>query len=67
MIDKIGIAAGEIWKKLKNEGEVVITKLQRKTGLPLNLFYLGLGWLARENKVSFKIEKRTIHVSLKEQ
>ncbi|HEX7320475.1 MAG TPA: winged helix-turn-helix domain-containing protein [bacterium] len=66
MIVKIGNAAGDIWKKLRAEGDMVITKLQRKTGLPVNLFYLGLGWLARENKVSISIEKRTIRVSLKE-
>jgi hypothetical protein len=66
MIVKIGNAAGDIWKKLHTEGDMVITKLQRKTGLPVNLFYMGLGWLARENKVSISIEKRTIRVSLKE-
>jgi hypothetical protein len=66
MINKIGLAAGDIWKKLKTEGDIVITRLQRKTGLPVNLFYMGLGWLARENKVSITAEKRTIRVSLKE-
>lgn len=66
MINKIGLAAGDIWKMLKTEGNVVITRLHRKTGLPVNMFYMGLGWLARENKVSIKIEKRTIRVSLKE-
>jgi len=66
VIDKIGNAAGDIWKKLHTEGDMVITRLQRKTGLPLNLFYMGLGWLARENKIGIRIEKRTIRVSLKE-
>jgi len=66
MIDKIGLGAGDIWKKLKQEGETVITRLHRKTGLPGNLFYMGLGWLARENKIKFRLAKRTIHVSLKE-
>jgi len=66
MITEIGFAAGNIWKKLKDEGEMVITKLQRKSGLPINIFYMGLGWLAREDKVKFKREKRTIYVSLKQ-
>ncbi|MGQ9464740.1 MAG: winged helix-turn-helix domain-containing protein [bacterium] len=66
MITDIGFAAGNIWKKLKDEGEMVITKLQRRTGLPMNMFYMGLGWLAREDKVEFHREKRTIYVSLKQ-
>lgn len=66
MITEIGFAAGNIWKKLKEEGEMVITKLQRRSGLPVNMFYLGLGWLAREDKVKFRREKRTIYVSLKQ-
>ncbi len=64
MISDIGFAAGTIWRKLKEEGEMVITRLQRKSGLPINMFYLGLGWLAREDKVKFRREKRTIYVSL---
>lgn len=66
MITDIGFAAGSIWKKLKDDGETVITKLQRRTGLPINMFYMGLGWLAREDKVKFRREKRTIYVSIRE-
>ncbi len=65
MINEIGLSAGQIWKKLNEEGEMVITTLKRKTGLPINMFYLGLGWLAREDKLNFRREKRTIYVSLK--
>ncbi|MGQ9664653.1 MAG: winged helix-turn-helix domain-containing protein [bacterium] len=66
MITDIGFAAGNIWKKLKDEGEMVITKLQRRTGMPINMFYMGLGWLAREDKVKFRREKRIIYVSIRE-
>jgi|UniRef100_A0A7V3VUH5 hypothetical protein len=67
MISDIGFAAGAIWKKLKEEGEMVITRLKRKTGLPINMFYMGLGWLAREDKLNFRRERRTIYVSLKDE
>ncbi len=66
MITDIGFAAGSIWKKLKEEGGMVITRLMRKSGLPINMFYMGLGWLAREDKIKFRREGRTIYVSLKE-
>jgi hypothetical protein len=65
MIKDIGFAAGDVWKKLRDEDEIVITRLQRKTGLPVNKFYMALGWLAREDKISFRQERRTIRVSLK--
>lgn len=66
MQTKIGLAAGDIWKILKAESDIVLTRLQRKTLLPANLFFMGLGWLARENKIKFTVVKRTIRVSLKE-
>jgi hypothetical protein len=66
MITEIGFAAGNIWKKLKDEGEMVITRLQRRCGMSISIFYMGLGWLAREDKVKFRREKRTIYVSLKQ-
>jgi len=65
MINEIGLAAGAIWRKLNEEGEMVITRLKRKSGLSISMFYLGLGWLAREDKLNFRREKRTIYVSLK--
>ena len=65
MIERIGSAAGEIWKKLKEEGEATITKLNKETGLPASLFYMGLGWLSREDKIVFRQEKKNIYISLK--
>lgn len=65
MINEIGHVAGNIWKKLNEEGEMVITGLKRRTGLSVSMFYLGLGWLAREDKLNFRKDKRAIYVSLK--
>jgi hypothetical protein len=61
----IGLAAGNIWKILKAEGELTITQLKRKSGLPVNQFYMGLGWLAREDKVQFRRDRRNIFIVLK--
>jgi Winged helix-turn-helix domain (DUF2582) len=62
---EIGEAAGRIWKILKADGETPVTRLKKKSGLPLNHFYMGLGWLAREDKLVFRRDKRNILVSLK--
>jgi hypothetical protein len=65
MITDIGLAAGNIWKILKAEGELTITQLKRKSGLPVNQFYMGLGWLAREDKLRFRRDRRNIFIVLK--
>lgn len=53
--EQIGINAGKIWHRLE-KGELTDTHLQkiRKDCELKNLdFFLALGWLARENKVTF--------------
>jgi hypothetical protein len=62
---EIGQAAGSVWKILKADGEITVTRLKKKSGLPLSQFYMGLGWLAREDKLSFRRDKRNIFISLK--
>jgi hypothetical protein len=62
---EIGQAAGNIWKVLKAEGETTVTRLKKKSGLPISNFYMGLGWLAREEKLNFRRDKRNIFISLK--
>ena len=62
---EIGQAAGSVWKILKADGETTVTRLKKKSGLPLSQFYMGLGWLAREDKLSFRRDKRNIFISLK--
>ena len=66
MVKEIGLAAGDIWRKLKEEGEIPITRLMKKSRLPINLFYMGLEWLSKEDKINYRREKRTIYVALKE-
>jgi hypothetical protein len=62
---EIGQAAGNIWKILKVEGETTITRLKKKSGLPVNYFYMGLGWLAREEKLNFRRDQRNLFIALK--
>jgi hypothetical protein len=66
MVERIGKAAGDIWELLKSQGEIPITKLNKETGLPANLFYMALGWLSREDKLSYRRDKRKLYVVLKE-
>ena len=61
----IGETAGEIWKLLKDEEALSISTIAKKLDQPQNRVYMGLGWLAREDKVLFNQTKLGIHVSLK--
>jgi len=66
MIDKIGETAGEIWTLLAEENKpVTLTQFRKKTKLPEDLLYMGIGWLAREDKLQFSGTSKDMKVSLK--
>lgn len=50
-IEKFGTSAGKIWNTLNGQGVLNKKKILEKTKLNNKDFYIGLGWLARENKI----------------
>ena len=58
---QVGFAAGKIWNLLKEKGELSLNKvkieLKKKNYNELTVM-LALGWLLRENKISFLETKR---------
>jgi predicted transcriptional regulator len=65
MFQTIGEAAGEIWKILKEEGPLSISAIAGRTNRPQTLVYMGIGWLAREDKLVFTETKKGTSISLK--
>ena len=65
MSDSIGNAAGKIWEYLHQHGPTSVTKITKETEISRNSAQRAIGWLAKENKLSFKIEGRTELLSLK--
>jgi hypothetical protein len=65
-IAQIGETAGMIWQVLNAKGPVTIAKLVKEIDAPRDVVMQGLGWLAREDKVSIEEEARSRVVSLKE-
>ena len=61
----VGDAAGEIWRLLKLEGPLSIPAIVGKTRRPKTLVYMGIGWLAREDKLLFTHTKNGLTLSLK--
>ncbi|RLG38000.1 winged helix-turn-helix domain-containing protein [Candidatus Alkanophaga liquidiphilum] len=64
--DKIGFVAGDIWHLLKEKGELTLSKVVENIEAPQSVVYMGVGWLAREDKLIFKKKARGYSIRLKE-
>ena len=52
--DLIGTYAGIVWRTLNScSGELTLEELTKKAELSEQQTLLGIGWLARENKINF--------------
>ena len=61
----IGELAGKIYKELEQRGESTLSDLQKGIGVSDSaLFHQALGWLAREDKINFQKQAKTLRVSL---
>jgi hypothetical protein len=64
METEIGKATGQIWQYLAEHGETTLPQLQRGTTLSERLMLMGVGWLAREDKLCFVQERGVTKLSL---
>ncbi|HTR49048.1 MAG TPA: winged helix-turn-helix domain-containing protein [Verrucomicrobiae bacterium] len=51
---QIGETAGAIWHVLSKEGPLPFAALMEEVNVPQSLFFMAIGWLSREDKVSFE-------------
>ena len=65
LLDQIGLSAGEIYNYLNSNGESSFSKMKKELDLKGNFADLGLGWLARENKVEISKKGTSVSVKLK--
>jgi len=65
MSDTIGAAAGKIWEYLEENGATSVSKVTKETGISKNDAQRAIGWLAKEGKLNFEMDKRTELLSLK--
>jgi len=61
----IGAAAGAIWEYLDKNGATSVSKVTKETGVSRNDAQRAIGWLAKEGKLNFEMDKRTELLSLK--
>lgn len=58
--EQIGQSAGQIYNYLNSNGESTFSKMKKELDLKGNFADLGLGWLAREDKV--EISKKVLQL-----
>jgi hypothetical protein len=62
---QIGETAGKIWHLLNDHGPQTLPQIKKKLDGSGELLSFALGWLAREDKVDLKQEKKVFKVTLK--
>jgi len=50
----IGETAGAVWHMLSDGGPTTLASLIEAAGVPESLFFMAVGWLARENKITIE-------------
>jgi hypothetical protein len=61
---KINVAADIIWIRLNINGEMLLHKLRSLLRMEKSLFYQGIGWLAREGRISITKDGWRTKISL---
>ncbi|MDR2087617.1 MAG: winged helix-turn-helix domain-containing protein [Dysgonamonadaceae bacterium] len=64
MKEKIGTNAGLIWNLLHEEGSKGVKELKKLTKLTEKDIYAALGWLAREEKLSFDKKEDDLYIAV---
>ncbi len=63
--EAIGSVAGLVWQTLSNDGEQTAAALKKSVAAPGDLVMAAVGWLAREEKLTFDTSGRTVKISLR--
>ena len=62
--DQIIESAGTIYNYLNTKGEVSISKMKKDLSLADNFAEMGLGWLSREDKITYTQKPKSVTVQL---
>jgi hypothetical protein len=64
MQEKIGTNAGLIWNLLHEKGSKGVKELKKLTKLTEKDIYAAIGWLAREEKLSFEKKEDDLYLAI---
>lgn len=65
MVYEIGESAGKVWQYLNEHLSSTPEQVNKSLKLQESRFYMAVGWLAREDKLAFEGEGKTMKLSLK--
>lgn len=63
--EKAGETAGKIWTILNEKGAMTLKQIKKAAKINEKDFYLGLGWLLREDKLTINEESSEATFELK--
>ena len=63
-IEKIGTAAGALWRFLSTGGPATLYAIERGVDIPKPVVSMALGWLAREGKLRIEETERSVRYSV---
>ena len=63
--EKAGETAGKIWTVLNEKGAMTLIQIKKAAKINEKDFYLGLGWLLREDKLTIDEESSEATFELK--
>ena len=66
MWHEIGLTAGQILTFVRERGESSSLRIRSSLKIPQTLFFMSVGWLAREGKVAVHHRDRAYWVSAKD-
>jgi len=61
----VGEVAGEVWGLLAESDGQTLAAIKKSIDAPADLVVAAVGWLAREDKLTFTTRGRTVKLSLK--
>ena len=64
-LGQIGETAGVVWHVLADQGPTTFAPLIETIGVPESLFFMAVGWLARENKITIESHDGDYEIRLK--
>jgi hypothetical protein len=62
---EIGHVAGDVWGLLGRDGGQTIAAIKKSVDAPGDYVLAAIGWLAREDKLEFSVNGRTVKISLR--
>ena len=63
--ETIGHVAGEVWQLLDSQGAQSVPAIKKAISVPDDVILAAIGWLAREDKLTFSKSGRTLTISLR--